>query len=167
MPVRGRGRGRGRRPGRAVAGQRVAGQRFGPKHIVALVLGVGLGVALLAGGLDRWHAHRVLASRGVTTNALITAVHSGRGGTSVDVRFAAPGGQEITARVEDAQSPDGLHEGGTIAVRYDPLDPAGRVESAQAGSGVATAWLLILGGALLLALAAYGTAWWILHGLGR
>jgi Protein of unknown function (DUF3592) len=144
-----------------------AGQRFGLRHVVVLVLTAGFGVVLLTAGLDRWHDHQVLASRGLTATALITEVHSGRGGPSVDVRFTTAAGQEITTRVGDADSPGGLREGGAIAVRYDPLDAAGRIESARSGNAVATEWSLIVFGVLLLALVGYGAGWWAWRAVRR
>jgi hypothetical protein len=103
------------------------------QHVLVLVLGVGFGATLLVSGLDHWRNHRILASRGLTATAVVTKVHSGRGGPSVDVRFTTSAGQETTTRVKDADSPGGLHEGGTIAVRYDPLTrPAG---SSRPGAG--------------------------------
>jgi hypothetical protein len=93
--------------------------------------------------------------------AVITKVHSKRGGPSVDVRFTTGAGQETTTRVREADSAGGLHEGGTIAVRYDPQDAAGRVESVRGGNAAATRWFLIVSGVLLLALTGYGTWWWL------
>jgi hypothetical protein len=156
--VAGRGRGRGR------AG---AGQSFGLQHVVALVLGVAFGATLLVSGLDQWRNHRILVSRGLTTTAVITKVHSGRGGPSVDIRFTTSAGEETTTRVKDAESPDGLYEGGTIAVRYDPLDAAGRIESARGGNAAGTRWFLIISGVLLLALTGYGIWWWSWHTVRR
>jgi hypothetical protein len=68
----------------------------------------------------------------------------------VDVQFTTAGDQEITTRVGDADSPGGRQEGGTIAVRYHPLDAAGRIESARGGYAAATQWFLIVSGVLLL-----------------
>lgn len=141
-------------------GRAGARERFGLQHILVLVLVAGFGTTLLVSGLDGWRDHRILASRGVTATAVITKVHSGRSGPSVDVRFTTSAGQETTTRVKDAESPDGLHEGGSIAVRYDPLDATGRVESATGGNAAATHWFLIVSGVLLLALSGYGTWWW-------
>jgi hypothetical protein len=138
-----------------------ARQQFGLRHVVIFVVVAGFGATLLAGGLVRLHDHDVLASRGLTATAVITEVHSGRGGPSVDVRFTTAAGQEISTLVANADSPGGLFEGGTIVVRYDPLDAGGRIESASDGSAAGHRWLLILGGGFLLALVGFGAFWWI------
>jgi hypothetical protein len=136
------------------------GQRFGIRQVFGLLLVAVFGGGLLFAGVRMWHDHSVLGTRGVTTTAVITHVHSGRGGPSVDVRFTATDGREVQARVQDADSPAGLNEGSPIDVRYDPLDPQGRIESARNGHAAGTRWLLIVGGGLLLCLAAYGAGWW-------
>src|SRR5215813_6357772 len=100
--------------------------RYSPWRVSA-----GFGGGLLFAGLRMQHDHAVLGTRGATATAVVTEVHSGRGGPTVDVRFTAADGREVRARVEDADSPGGLYEGSPIEVRYDPLDPAGRIESAR------------------------------------
>jgi hypothetical protein len=162
--VAGRRRGRastgaGRRRGRAGADQ-----RFGLWHLLVFVITAGFGAILLVSGVDRLQDHQALVSRGLTATAVITEVYS-RG--SVDVRFTTAAGQEITTRVRDADSPDGLYVGGTIAVRYDPLNAAGRIESARDGNAAGTRGLLIVSGVLLLALVAFGASWWLWHAARR
>ena len=109
------------------------GHRFGIRQVLGLLVVAVFGGGLLFAGLRMWHDHSVLGTRGVTTTAVITHVHSGRGAPSVDVRFTATDGRQVQARVQDADSPAGLYEGSPIDVRYDPLDPEGRIESAGTG----------------------------------
>ena len=142
-------------------------QRFGAGHVLIFVVCTAFGGGLLFTGLRMQHDHDVLGTRGASARAVITAVHSGSGGPSVDVRFTTADGREVHARVKDADSPGGLYEGSPIEIRYDPLDPSGRVESARGDPATATRWFLVVSGALLLGLVGYGSWWWGREGVRR
>ncbi|PWU56036.1 hypothetical protein DLJ47_07210 [Micromonospora sp. S4605] len=143
---------RGPKPGR-----RTRGLDFDRPGWFAAALGVALGGALLAVGIDSWHDHRVLDARGVVTSGQIVEVRGGKT-THLTVRFTTATGERVTAEVTDPGTTTRQEVGAPIRLRYDPDDPAGRVADADDGTALGTRWILVVGGVALLA--ATGWAMW-------
>lgn len=118
------------------------------------------GVALLGGGIARWHDRSLLLERGIVVSAQIVEVHSGGHGQSVTVRFTTTSGEVILTDVDDP--PDGvrLEPGAPLQVRYDPYDPRDRVMPTDENQSAITMWFLLVSGVGILALGGYGIWWW-------
>ena len=117
-----------------------------------ILLGVALGVALLIGGIGQWRDHAALHDHGRPATAQVLDVHGGRS-TWVQVRFVTAAGDQVVADLSDPPSGALLTVGESIAVRYDPADPDGRVEFVGDDQAGLTRWFLMVTGPLLLALA--------------
>lgn len=140
-----------------------SGRRLRPRDVLALVVGGVFAVVLLTAGIDRIRDHAILMERGVVVDAAIVEVGSRR---TVTVQFSTDRAEQVQAVVMNAPSGVALVNGGTLPVRYDPADPAGRIEPVDQDQAVITRWFLVVSGALLLGLVIYGSAWWALR-LGR
>ncbi|SCG54862.1 Protein of unknown function [Micromonospora echinaurantiaca] len=143
---------RGPKPGR-----RTRGLGFDRPSWFAALVGVALGGALLAIGIDSWRDHQVLDARGVVTVGQIVEVRGGKT-TYLTVRFTTATGEQVTAEVTDPGTGTRQEVGAPIRLRYDPDDPAGRVADADDDAALGTRWILVIGGAALLA--ATGWAMW-------
>jgi hypothetical protein len=77
-------------------------------------------------------------------------------GSSATVRFTTADGTKVTTRVVDPASDTELAPGFPLRVRYDPSDPAGRVESADDSQRMLSRLFYIGCGFGLLALVGYG-----------
>ncbi|GAA4259362.1 DUF3592 domain-containing protein [Dactylosporangium darangshiense] len=89
-----------------------------------------LGLVSLLSGLDAklWYDEEHLAAHGVTATAVVDDHHSTRYGVTVYVHFTPPGGDRVDAIVHDPPDTARLEAGSPLPVRYDPEDPAGRIE---------------------------------------
>jgi len=115
-----------------------------------LVVFVGVGVALLVGGVRRYDAVQPVAG-GKTTMGTVVSVSTGqdcgRHGCSSywvpAIQFTAADGRTVTFAGPESGSP--INSGDQVRVSYDPADPA-VARDMSAGSG--DAWRLIGIGAL-------------------
>jgi hypothetical protein len=120
-------------------------------HLQFLVF-IGIGVALLIGGLRRYDAAAPIAG-GKTTTGTVTAVSTGqncgRHGCSTywvpDIQFTAANGRTVTFAGPESGNP--IDAGDQVRVSYDPANPA-VARDISAGSG--DAWMLIGLGALAI-----------------
>ena len=134
-------------------------QRLSLRVILGLILCGAIGTTLLVFGIDKFRDHSILMERGVVVDATILNVSSKR---SVTVRFST-GLKAVQVRVRDAPSGVRLVNGGKLPVRYDPADPAGRVETVGQDQAVLSRWFYLLSGAGLLGLCIYGSLWSTFH----
>jgi hypothetical protein len=117
---------------------------------------VGIGVALLIGGVRRYDAAQPIAGGRTTTGTVVavnTGQNCGRHGCSAywvpTVQFAA-GGKNFTFAGPESKS--SMNTGDQVQVSYDPGNPS---DARDISAGVGNAWLLIgLGGLAILAGAA-------------
>jgi hypothetical protein len=113
---------------------------------------VGIGVALLIGGMRRYDAAQPIAGGRTTTGTVIsvgTGQNCGRHGCSAywvpTIQFTAANGRAFTFAGPESGSP--VDTGAPVQVSYDPGNPAvARDMSAGAGN----AWMLIGFGALAI-----------------
>ena len=132
------------------------------RGVVAFLVCTAFGAMLLYVGLVKWHDRAVLHERGVVVTGTVVEVHRGRG-PSVTVRFTTATGMPVETVVDDPPVGLRLAPGAPIELRYDPADPSGRVMTVGENQSRLTLWFLLGSGTVLLALAGYGTAWWILY----
>jgi Protein of unknown function (DUF3592) len=118
---------------------------------------IGIGVALLIGGMRRYDATQPIAGGRTTTGTVVavtTGQNCGRHGCSAywvpAIQFTAANGHAFTFAGPESGNP--VNTGDPVRVSYDPRDPAvARDMSAGAGD----AWMLIgLGTLAILAGAA-------------
>ncbi len=127
--------------------------QFDRPNWIAVVVGLAVGGALLAIGIDEWHDHYLLEARGVVTTGRIVEVQGGKR-TSLTVQFTTAAGDEVTAEVIDPSASTKQEEGAPITLRYDPQAPD-RVADVKDDVAVGSRWLLVAAGGALLA----GTGW--------
>ncbi|MFC4047316.1 DUF3592 domain-containing protein [Dactylosporangium siamense] len=144
---------RGPKPGRR--GRLADADRPGKVAWFAVVLGIVLGVVLLANGTERWYDHLVIQQRGQPAVAHIVGVDNGGKGVWVQVRFTTGAGMEVVTEVPDPPTDARLTLGGEIPVRYDPDDPKGRVTFAGDDQAVISRWFFIVSGTVLLGLSGF------------
>lgn len=118
-------------------------------------MGVLFGLWMLVGGAEQWRDHRLLHERGVLATAHIVEVHDRRN-TWLTVRFETVTGETIVTDVADPSTTTPLRSGATMRVRYDPHDPANRIEDANDDQAVFTRWFPVIVGLTTLAAVGYG-----------
>jgi len=113
---------------------------------------VGIGVALLIGGMRRYDAVQPLAGGRTTTGTVVavgTGQSCGRHGCSAywvpDIQFTAVNGHAVTFTGPESSSP--VNTGDQVRVSYDPADPAA---ARDLSAGVGKAGLLIAFGVLAI-----------------
>ena len=112
---------------------------------------VGIGIALLIGGIRRYDAVQPIAG-GRTTTGTVTTVNTGqncgRHGCSTywvpTIQFTANGRSFTFAGPESGSS---MNTGDQVQVSYDPSNPA---FARDMSAGVGEAWMLMLFGALAI-----------------
>jgi hypothetical protein len=112
---------------------------------------VGIGIALLIGGIRRYDAVQPI-SGGRTTTGTVTEVNTGqncgRHGCSTywvpTIQFTANGDSFTFA---GPQSGSSMNTGDQVQVSYDPSNPA---SARDMSAGVGAAWMLMLFGALAI-----------------
>ncbi|MEV8511095.1 DUF3592 domain-containing protein [Dactylosporangium sp. NPDC051484] len=112
------------------------------------------GLAFVFIALRMYYDHWILQERGLVTTGDVVAVSYSRSGLNAVVRFTTADGKTVQADVSDTGDETEVEVGARMQIRYDPMDPTGRVEDANGGAGAF--WLVGLGGVVLLAAAAYG-----------
>ncbi len=113
---------------------------------------IGVGVALLIGGIRRYDAAQPIAGGRTATGTIVavsTGQNCGRHGCSAywvpAIQFTAANGRTVTFTGPESGNP--VNTGDPVRVSYDPRDPAvARDMSAGAGN----AWMLIGFGALAI-----------------
>src|SRR5215472_6351340 len=106
---------------------------------------IGVGVALLIGGVHRYDAARPIAGGKTTTGTVVavsTGQNCGRHGCSTDwvptIQFTAANGHTFT--FAGPESGNAINTGDPVRVSYDPGNPAA-ARDMSAGAG--NAWLLM------------------------
>lgn len=112
---------------------------------------VGVGVALLIGGIQRYDAVQPLAGGRTTTGTVVsvsTRQNCGRHGCHTywvpTIQFTANGSNHSFAGPQASSS---INTGDQVQVSYDPSNPA---VARDLSAGVGQAWLLIVFGALAI-----------------
>ena len=133
-----------------------------------VVLLVGIGVAVLAGGVRRYDAVQPIAGGRTTTGTVVavaTGQNCGRHGCSTywvpTIQFTA-NGRNVTFAAP--KSSDAITTGDQVNVSYDPGNPA---QARDISAGVGNAWLLIGLGvlAILAGLASFVLGFRRLHAM--
>jgi hypothetical protein len=120
-------------------------------HLQCVVF-IGIGVALLIGGMRRYDAVQPIAG-GKTATGTITAVSTGqdcgRHGCSTywvpEIQFTAANGRTVTFAGPESGNP--MDTGAQVQVSYDPGNPA---SARDMSAGAGNAWMLIGLGALAI-----------------
>jgi len=116
------------------------------------VVFIGIGVALLIGGMRRYDAAAPIAG-GKTTTGTVTAVSTGqncsRHGCSTywvpEIQFTAANGRTVTFAGPESGNP--IDTGDQVQVSYEPSNPA---VARDMSAGPGNAWMLIGLGALAI-----------------
>lgn len=129
-------------------------RRQAPRRVAYLQFAIliGVGVALLAGGVRRYDAVQPVAGGRTTTGTIVavsTGQSCGRHGCSAywvpAIRFTAATGRAFTFTGPESSSP--VNTGDQVQVSYDPGNPA---SARDLSAGVGKSWLLAGFGALAI-----------------
>jgi len=122
----------------------------------AVLFLLGFGVLFCAGGVAVSYCDAAaLRDDGITTPAVVTAVHDGHD-AYVTVRFTTAAGRTVSADVGNYDWQPEPRVGDEPTVVYDPDDPSANVADVRLGPDFLSPWLLG-GGAVAAAAAFLGT----------
>jgi hypothetical protein len=137
---------------RRAGSYRLRGRVSVARGVLALLIFLASLLFTIQDSLSQLSDHYTLAERGVVTVATVESLGPS---DSVWVWITLPDGSSVDARVPHATVDRLRQVGEAIRVRYDPLDPAGRIEALDTSDSPRDAWIFLILGVLLLPVSAF------------